>query len=404
MRLKEQDITIVGLHLTQGTAMPSNEQDSIENLSLNAVACRRIPYLPLLRSYCGNSILASLLLQQLEYWFQGHPQGFYKFLRPCDHPRYTRGDAWVEELAITAHEFRSAFDKIGCRYKSKKQWQSMRHQQHDPFQNRFYCSYLDVRSGLTYYQRHAIRVDELFAAVLQKNRTNKGVFERQPIDFSRDAKSASPEIKILHFQRLKNCISGSKKSASPIKETKMNYREDTEKTAAMATRKQSVGEETKPTLSKNTVAAGVDNEIAETLTTTQQAHLDKVVAGLLSYCNAWNAKTLQEGIAHSLCDGEAYTHAGFDFFKKLNTIQKAIRAGTWTLPVALTEKQQKSAQHPRAQLQQQWRELHGEYAHLQRLATLMQQKGESHVEQNLQQQVDRCCDRLRQVEAALSVN
>ena len=35
------------------------------------------------------------------------------------HKAYTTGDSWTEELAFSADEFRSAFDNIGKRHKSK---------------------------------------------------------------------------------------------------------------------------------------------------------------------------------------------------------------------------------------------------------------------------------------------
>lgn len=85
-------------------------------------------------------------MQQLDYWFENHPEGFYKFLLPSDHPAYKNGDSWTEELGMSKDEFRTAFDKIGHRYKSKSEFDKAE----DKFQGKFYCSYVDRRSNLTF--------------------------------------------------------------------------------------------------------------------------------------------------------------------------------------------------------------------------------------------------------------
>jgi hypothetical protein len=85
---------------------------------LLAISRRSIPYLPDLRSAAG-SVTASILMQQLDYWFSQKPDGFYKFLSPCAHAQYQQGDSWEEELRFSADEFRAAFDRIGVRHISK---------------------------------------------------------------------------------------------------------------------------------------------------------------------------------------------------------------------------------------------------------------------------------------------
>jgi hypothetical protein len=113
-----------------------------------------IPYVKELHSIAGG-VLGCLVMQQLDYWFEGHPEGFYKFLEPSDHPACKDGDSWTEELGMSRHEFRTAFDKIGIRYKSKSDFD----QAADKFQGKFYCSYVDRRSNLTYYFRNHDLVD-----------------------------------------------------------------------------------------------------------------------------------------------------------------------------------------------------------------------------------------------------
>jgi len=125
---------------------------------------KAIPYLPVLRPYAG-SIAACILMQQLDFWFswkKGSP--FYKFLAVQDvdspHPSYRPGDSWCEELSISPDEFRTAFDRIGCRYKSLTDFNKIK-KTGDPFQGHFYASFHNKISGLTWYLRNNDLVDSL---------------------------------------------------------------------------------------------------------------------------------------------------------------------------------------------------------------------------------------------------
>ena len=122
-----------------------------------------IPYVKELHAIAGG-VLGCLVMQQLDYWFEGHPEGFYKFLMPSDHPAYKIGDSWTEELGMSVDEFRTAFDKIGIRYKSKSEFDKAE----DKFQGKFYCSYVDRRSNLTYYFRNHDLVDAALDELLSK--------------------------------------------------------------------------------------------------------------------------------------------------------------------------------------------------------------------------------------------
>ncbi|WP_162050165.1 hypothetical protein [Fluviibacter phosphoraccumulans] len=122
-----------------------------------------IPYVKELHVIAGG-VLGCLVMQQLDYWFENHPEGFYKFLEPSDHPAYKIGDSWTEELGMSRHEFRTAFDKIGIRYKSKSDFDRA----DDKFQGLFYCSYVDRRSNLTYYFRNHDLVDAALDQLLSK--------------------------------------------------------------------------------------------------------------------------------------------------------------------------------------------------------------------------------------------
>ncbi|MGV0998959.1 MAG: hypothetical protein ACOYBQ_06500 [Fluviibacter sp.] len=122
-----------------------------------------IPYVKELHAIAGG-VLGCLVMQQLDYWFEGHPEGYYKFLMPSDHPAYKIGDSWTEELGMSKDEFRTAFDKIGIRYKSKSEFE----QAPDKFQGKFYCSFVDRRSNLTYYFRNHDLVDAALDELLSK--------------------------------------------------------------------------------------------------------------------------------------------------------------------------------------------------------------------------------------------
>ena len=60
-----------------------------------------------------GSVTATILLQQLIYWFnQNNNEPFYKFIEPCNNEKYTDGDSWTEELGFTKKEFMGAYKKL----------------------------------------------------------------------------------------------------------------------------------------------------------------------------------------------------------------------------------------------------------------------------------------------------
>lgn len=79
----------------------------------NEIMGRTIAYYPNLNQLTG-SILASLLLQQIVYWWESQDQQpFYKFSAPCQHRAYRPGDSWQEELGFTRTEFETARRRLG---------------------------------------------------------------------------------------------------------------------------------------------------------------------------------------------------------------------------------------------------------------------------------------------------
>ena len=115
-----------------------------------------VPYIKELRQLSG-SVTASILMQQLDYWFEKKPGGFYKFLEPCENNElYKTGDSWPEELGFSKYEFKTAFEKIGVAYKSKNEFKKAM-EKGDPFQGKFYCCYVDKMKYITvYYRNHEL--------------------------------------------------------------------------------------------------------------------------------------------------------------------------------------------------------------------------------------------------------
>ena len=112
-----------------------------------------IPYIKELRQLSG-SVTASILMQQLDYWFEKKPGGFYKFLEPCENNElYKTGDSWTEELGFSKAEFKTAFEKIGVAYKSKNEFKKAM-EKGDVFQGKFYCCYVDKMKYITVYYRN----------------------------------------------------------------------------------------------------------------------------------------------------------------------------------------------------------------------------------------------------------
>ena len=112
-----------------------------------------IPYIKELRILSG-SVTASILMQQLDYWFEKSPKGFYKFLEPCENNKfYKKGDSWTEELGFSKAEFKTAFEKIGTTYKSKKEFTKALNEK-NLFKGKFYCCYIDRIKNITVYYRN----------------------------------------------------------------------------------------------------------------------------------------------------------------------------------------------------------------------------------------------------------
>jgi len=81
---------------------------------------RKIAYRPALARRLGN-IVSAIFLQQVVYWWDGRGEKeFYKFISPCDHKAYKKGDSWREELMFTRREIELALETVATRLSKDK--------------------------------------------------------------------------------------------------------------------------------------------------------------------------------------------------------------------------------------------------------------------------------------------
>jgi hypothetical protein len=106
---------------------------------------------------------ATLIFGFLEHWSTKMSEGFYKFIEPCNHPLYRKGDSWTEELNCDSKSFAKSFQKIGVRYRSRSEFEKAQ----DKFQGKLYLSYYDRHKNQTFF----IRNDEAVKAFLSTGST-----------------------------------------------------------------------------------------------------------------------------------------------------------------------------------------------------------------------------------------
>lgn len=114
-----------------------------------------IPYFPELSSKLGSITAAILYAELMSCFFETKNKAFSKFLKPCNHKEYEVGKSWVEELGMSETEFRTAFQKIGIAYKSKKEFENAADKFVDKNgEEKYFCSYIDRIERKTYYLRN----------------------------------------------------------------------------------------------------------------------------------------------------------------------------------------------------------------------------------------------------------
>lgn len=111
---------------------------------------------------------ATLILGSLEYWFAKKPDGFYKFMEPCSHRLYKKGDSWAEELGLERRCFARSFQKIGVKYNSRIAFE----QAEDKFQGKMYASYYDRYSNQTFFIRNHDLANDILKGFSTEKSTN----------------------------------------------------------------------------------------------------------------------------------------------------------------------------------------------------------------------------------------
>ena len=82
-----------------------------------------IPYRPELNVLTGGNVVATILLQQVIYWwYKNGRERFYKFRTKPEKPNklYKEGDSWCEELGISGKVFDTALRTIGFKMGKKR--------------------------------------------------------------------------------------------------------------------------------------------------------------------------------------------------------------------------------------------------------------------------------------------
>lgn len=98
-----------------------------------------------------DNLTGCLLVTELEYLFEKHPNGFLAFYdRQPENPDYMKGQSWEEKLSISPGDFRLEFDKFGIRYDSYKKFKS----ETDKFKGKYYCSFYDASRKQSFFLRN----------------------------------------------------------------------------------------------------------------------------------------------------------------------------------------------------------------------------------------------------------
>lgn len=181
-----------------------------------------IGYRPKLNAEVG-SVLSTVVLCQAMYWAQHFGNPFYKFIEPCKHSNYRKGDSWVEELGFTRHEFQFAIKRIGQKLSKKNA----------EIDYGVFIWYWTDMSRVTWYQVNWKRVNVAFDAVYPVN-PESGYTKIQKVDIRNAEKRqyVNPESGFTYKeQRLpENTQRVSSSAGARLADTDFNgvagYRED----------------------------------------------------------------------------------------------------------------------------------------------------------------------------------
>lgn len=354
---------------------------------------RKIPYIPELKDICG-SITASILMQQLEYWFSGHVDGFYKFLMPCEHERYIEGDSWTEELNYSKTEFKTAFGKIGVPYRSKKQFNEVVASGEDPFQGKMYASYIEVRLGLTYYIRNHEVVDNTIDVLTNNFKPKPNSCAHQEINLSGDDKSCAPEFRNYSLR-------SEEKPRSYNKETL----EEHTRRAAAETENSGLSASCEQEPVKQIAAAvnfennSCELEIKDFLTEQQNLYLEKAISRIAVNLDEAAFANLLEEVKHVMLSPDCFSKSGNDFFKKLNTIKKTITDGFWTTPTSLVKAKKDAIKQQVSPVKERLLKVNADKVHWQSMLDVSRNEQQT---KQFQQYIENCSAEIEMLQKQLA--
>jgi hypothetical protein len=106
------------------------------------------------------------ILGILEHQFAHNPNGFYMWYRRFPDKKYYRDDnCWRALLWLEPDVIKLAFDRIGVRYSSYKEFEAA-DMKFGKDNKKYYCSYYDTNRRQAYYIRNHSVVDEAIKSVL----------------------------------------------------------------------------------------------------------------------------------------------------------------------------------------------------------------------------------------------
>ena len=153
---------------------------------------------------------ATLILEKIEYFFSKMPNGFYKFIEPCEHRLYKRFDSWSEELGCDRKCFTRAWERIAFRHKSRRAFEEAI----DKFEGKLYASFYDRNRNQMFF----IRNHEL------ANETLKEFYKPKKSKIKKDDTQAKKTSNSLASEPLRN--GHSDRSYKDVKNTPSELSED----------------------------------------------------------------------------------------------------------------------------------------------------------------------------------
>lgn len=133
------------------------------NTALNDLSA--IPYQRRYRSFC-KSVTATILFQQIMYrWKKNGEKPFYKFISPCGHKAYKKGDSWQEELGFSLREFESAIKRIAVKKKSSDKLEDLLMDN--------VIVYWNTQDRMTYYVFNKFIADKLIKKAIDEEKAGQ---------------------------------------------------------------------------------------------------------------------------------------------------------------------------------------------------------------------------------------